>query len=375
MRCLALLLALLCAAPAPLAAETDPAHVARRAAGQIEAAAQALEAARSARDRVRALTRVIQAYEEGLNALRSGLRLAARQEQALRLKFDAQREDISRMTGVLASIGQAQAPLLMLHPSGALDTARSGIMLADVTPALQARADELKSEINEIALLNALQIEARDSLADALDGARQARLDLSLAVADRTDLPKRIAADPERMDALRASAVSLSEFAAGLRHLAAGGDPGMDIASIQGELALPVDGNVLRQFNEPDPAGVARPGLLIATQPGALVTAPSAATLRYVGPFLDYGNVIILEPSAEILMVFAGLGTVYGDTGDIIQAGAPIGLMPGEIPQAGEFLAALDQGSGRVRDQTLYIEVRDGESAVDPAIWFALTTE
>ena len=53
---------------------------------------------------------------------------------------------------------------------------------------------------------------------------------------------------------------------------------------------------MLRGMNEADAAGIKRPGIILATRPGALVNAPTAATIRYVGPLLDYGNVMILEP-------------------------------------------------------------------------------
>jgi septal ring factor EnvC (AmiA/AmiB activator) len=61
-------------------------------------------------------------------------------------------------------------------------------------------------------------------------------------------------------------------------------------------LPLPVLGTVLRRFDEADAAGVARPGPGAATRPNALATTPWPASVRYAGPLLDYGNVIILEP-------------------------------------------------------------------------------
>ncbi|MEZ5674302.1 MAG: hypothetical protein R3D81_03325 [Thalassovita sp.] len=45
--------------------------------------------------------------------------------------------------------------------------------------------------------------------------------------------------------------------------------------------------------DESDAAGIARPGVVLATRPRALVTTPTAATIRYLGPLLDYGNVMI----------------------------------------------------------------------------------
>jgi septal ring factor EnvC (AmiA/AmiB activator) len=70
--------------------------------------------------------------------------------------------------------------------------------------------------------------------------------------------------------------------------------------------------------------------------------------------------------------VFAGLDVVYGDSGDILPAGAPVGLMGGDDPDLDALLTAEGsaEGSGNGRSETLYIEVRQNNSPQDPAIWF-----
>ena len=60
-----------------------------------------------------------------------------------------------------------------------------------------------------------------------------------------------------------------------------------------------------------------------------MVISPWAATIRYTGPLLDYGNVMILEPGGGYLLVLAGLEQVYGTVGDVVARGAALGLMGG----------------------------------------------
>ena len=86
-----------------------------------------------------------------------------------------------------------------------------------------------------------------------------------------------------------------------------------------------------------DGAGVVRPGWLVATAPRALVTAPRAGTVRYAGPLLDYGNVIILEPENDYLLVLTGLGTLFAERGEVVGTGAALGLMPGEEQASGRY--------------------------------------
>lgn len=357
---------------APGIAQENPAIIAKRAAGQLEAAQNALIAAEKASDRVRALTQTIRAYENGLTALREGLRRAAIREATMRRKFEVERDRVSRLLGVLQSIQTSPAPLLLLHPLGPVGTARSGMIVSDITPALQRQASELKAELEEIALLRALQESAATSLEDGLSGVQRARTALSKAVSNRADLPQRLLADPAALSVLVNSAETLQSFAEGLTGLqVTGADALLHIGDARGALPLPVTGTVLRRAGEADAAGIERPGLVIATEPRALVTAPWSATIRYRGPLLDYGNVMILEPGDGYLLVLAGLDQVYGDTGDILPAGTPVGLMGGNAPDAKVFLTRAAEGGGADRSETLYMELRQGETPVDPGIWFA----
>jgi len=379
-RAAALLLALLLAVPAAAQEDTGPAAQARAAAQALDTAAEALAAAEGARNRVKALTRVIRAYEDGLEAMRAGMRRAALREASLATELRSREDEIAQLLGVLQTMGRAPAPVLMLHPSGPVGTARAGMILSEVAPALDARAADLRARVQDITVLRALQQSAAGTLEEGLRGVQEARVRLSRAVAARTDLPRRFTEDPVRTALLIASTETLEGFASGLSDIAvdevAGSLP--DIGPRKGSLPMPVEGVILHRAGEADAAGIARPGIVVATRDRALVTTPVPATLRYRGPLLDYGNVIILEPQAGLLLVFAGLGTVYGRTGEVLPGGSPVGLMGGD--GAGGALLAADTGEARDdggagRGQTLYIEVRQDNSPVDPLKWFATDKE
>ena len=352
----------------PLQAESV-AEQAAKASADLQAAVDALEAATEARDRIAALTQTIRAYEDGLAALRAALRQAAEREAALTRAFEVKRDGIGRLLGVLATIEGNPGPMLLLHPDGALGTARSGMIMADVTPALQAQALALKTDLTELATLRALQLSAGETLKTGLAAAQTARITLSKAISDRTDLPRRFADDPEDLRLLLESADTLDAFAAGLSPDAEAA-PGF--ADQKGRLPLPVLGTLLRRPGEADAAGVRRPGVTLATQGRALVTAPWPATIRYLGPLLDYGNVMILEPGDGYLMVLAGLDVVYGEVGEVVTTGAPLGLMGGTDPVTDEFMVGTPDGTGGRDTETLYMELRQGAVPVDPLPWFAL---
>lgn len=353
----------------------DPIFSARRAAEDLKAATASLKQASKAKDRIKALSQTIRAYEHGLQAMRDGLRRAAIRERALRQEFSARREQLSRLLGVLQTLQKAPAPLLLIHPSGPLGTARSGQVLSDVTPALHNQADDLRKQLEELLVIQALQITALDDLQSGLDGVQAARLSLSEALDLRKNLPKRYVSDPNAVIILAQNSESLTGFAMGLSDLPFDGETikNPDFQQKKGKLRLPVFGNFLRAFNEADAAGLRRPGIIVSAPPISLVSAPVASTILYRGPFLDYGNVIILEPESGYLIVLAGLGQVYGEVGEILAPGDPLGLLGGADPAVTDFLAQGTQATGATRQETLYIEVRKNNNPLNPEQWFKLT--
>jgi septal ring factor EnvC (AmiA/AmiB activator) len=359
----------------PARAELDAAATAQQAAELLEQAGFALLEAEGARDRVEALTQTVRAYEEGLLALREGIRQAAQRERTILLIFEAERDRLARLLGVLQSIEGSQAPLLLLHPEGPMGTARSGMIVSDVTPAVAEEARTLRAQLQELAALRSVQDGALAQLSAALDRVQEARTQLSQAIAERRMLPENFIRDEAAMEELLGSVDSLDALSELLAQTPPDSLPDLpDFADARGGLPLPVLGTLLRSYGEADAAGVTRPGLVYATRPNALVTAPWPASVRYAGPLLDYGNVIILEPEGGYLLVLAGLGALYVGAGGLVSSGTAVGLMPGgaEAPDE-ELLASPPQGSGGGLTETLYIEVRETGAPVDPAEWFTET--
>ena len=350
---------------------------AAEAAEMLRAATSQLDQALTEEDQVASLTRMIRAYEQGLSALRDGLRRAGVREQEIRAEFDARRDRLGRVLGVMTAMQRSPETMLLLHPAGPEASARAGMILSSVAPGLEAEAREMQQKLEEIRTVRAIQLSAANTLAQGLNQVQEARRLLASAVTDRSSLPVRFGEDPKELTALVQSADTLEAFASGITGMEQDvGPPMADFEGAEGSLPLPAIGKVIRRYNEPDASGTRRPGQIIATGPAALVTTPWPATLRYRGPLLDYGNVMILEPARGYLMIFAGLSQVFGETGDVLAAGEPVGLMGGAEPPAqefgAEFVANAAAGGGAGQTETLYVELRRGKETLDPAEWFVM---
>ena len=351
------LAALLFCLATPLAAQQE----ASDAANQLQAANALLQAADSGRDQIKALTETVRAYEAGLVAMRDGLRKITIRENALNADLTDRREELAQLLGALTTISKTPSPVILSHPQGAENTARAGMLVADMTPALQSQVDALATQLQTAKDLRAARITATDTLTDGLQGAQTARAALGQAVSDRTDLPLRFDQDPVQSALLIASAQTLGDFARELSTQTP--SPEINLTA-NGDLDLPVAGIVA--------AAGERPGININAAPRSLVTTPVNATLLFNGPLLNYGNVVILEPTADVLFVFAGLAEIFGRPGEILTAGTPIGLLGGTPTPVDSILTENEASKTGQAQQTLYLEVREGQSAISPDAWFAL---
>ena len=358
-------------------AQDSLADQARAAAAQLQEARSTLERTTSTKNRVKALTQTIASFENGLAVMRDSLRLIASQKRSVQERLDQQEVAYSQLLGVLLSIDKSPVQAQIIHPDGPLTTARSSMLVADILPALQAKVSVLRADMDELSYLSDLQVQVVEDLQTGLNNLQIARTELSRAITDRTDIPTRFIEDPAQTAILLAASDTLDIFADGIEMIALN-EVTTSLPSISdriGTLLLPVAGRVVRYYGEADAAGIKRSGIIVATSPQAIVTSPTAATIRYVGPLLDYGLVSMIEPQNGTLFVFAGLGQVFGTIGQVIPAGSPIGVMGGNSQTIDSILEQSEKGTGVVRSETLYIEVRQDKEPQDPLIWFRTIEE
>ena len=347
-------------------AAANPAARATAAARALEEATVAMQAATDRRDQITALSQTIQAYEDGLVTLRDGLRDAQLREASLMRQFSADGAQLTQLLSVLMATERVDDSLALVHPDGALATARAAMLLSDVTPGIAREVTALSDALSDLRALRRARQFGLLALEQGLVTAQEARVALGQAIADRGPLPKRLIDDPDQLAMLALNAATLEDFAQELQHATVLRDdqPAVSFRTAKGTLPLPVRATVLHGFNQPDAAGIARQGLILATTPDALVTTPWAATVRYAGPLAGHGQVVILEPAEGILLVLAGLSETMVQTGEILPASAPLGQMPS---------AQLSESTSGRRSETLYFELREDGKPIDPAPWFALT--
>jgi septal ring factor EnvC (AmiA/AmiB activator) len=360
-RRLGLLLAGTWLALAPVAGAAPAEDLAAAGTGIVEAGA-ALAAARGAADRVTALAGAVADYEAAVRALRGAVEAAGADARARALALQVRRDELAHLLAAMQAAGQAP-PARDLHPRGPVAAARAAAMAARVRPALAAEAERLRAQVAELAAAQALYDRGRAELSASLAALGAARGELGAALAAEPPAPVEtsptvtmMARDSETLTALAGALAAARDAPAAPEAAAA--------------LRWPVAGAVLRHFKEPDAAGVRRPGILMAAPALALVSAPADAAVRYAGPFLEYGYVLVLDPGGGTMVVLAGLAQLRVRTGTTVAAGELLGLLGGRAPDVDQHvMPGQDTGAGA--GETLYIEVRDAKGPVDPEPLFA----
>ena len=109
----------------------------------LDLATANLKNSKNSKKRIKSLSQAIQSYEETLAILRISVRDLTLQKSQIQNVLDQNENEIMELLGVLAAIRKAPIAGQMLHPSGPLATARSGMIISDIVPILQENVDQI----------------------------------------------------------------------------------------------------------------------------------------------------------------------------------------------------------------------------------------
>ncbi|CDX23223.1 Peptidase M23 [Mesorhizobium plurifarium] len=338
---------------------------------------------------------------EDIGAKLEGLKA---EEKKLRASLMARRDVLAEVLGALQRMGLNPPPAILVKPEDALSSVRSAILLGAVVPELRQQTDRLMADLKEQTRVTASIEAERARLTSAVTDqtAEKKRLTMLLEAKKKlqADTQAAIVAEQQHSQQLAAKASSLKDLIASLEadkarkaqdQVKAGERKSTDaettasttdlaappvpeanrlmgsapFSALQGQIALPVIGKIKRRFGTDDGNGAAMQGDMVATQSGAIVTAPADGNVLYAGPFRSYGQLLILNAGDGYHVVLAGMSRISVATGQSVLAGEPIGAM-------GEARVASTSASrnGNATPE-LYVEFRKDGKPVDPAPWWA----
>jgi len=202
----------------------------------------------------------------------------------------------------------------------------------------------------------------RQQLRDARVAIEERRRAVALAVRQKQNLLARLRTEEsgaaEQLAALEEKARRLQRLVDALSQQKVGIAPQIDIRTVQGALAWPVDGTVIERFgrqrNPKFSTWTINNGLKIEAVPGTAVRAVFQGTVLFSQWFKGYGNLIILDHGNRVFSLYGNVKAPLVAVGDRVANGQ-------SIAGVGE---SEDASTGH-----LYFEIRQDNRPDDPQKW------
>jgi septal ring factor EnvC (AmiA/AmiB activator) len=347
----------------------------------------------------------VQALESEIDGTEQRMRALSNNVTAIRASLAERRGVLAEVLGALQRMGHRPPPAILVRPEDALASVRSAILLGAVVPNLRQAAARLTADLGQLVALRAEFSRERDRLrGDAISLAEdraRVRLLIEEKKSKRAASAEALAEERRRAAALAEQATSLRDLIALMeREIAAAsrasaqadeaavanerdrGDrtptslgradrltPSVAFADARGLLPRPANGRYVRRFGEKDDLGGTSQGISISTRPSAQVNSPTDGWVVYAGPFRSYGQLLIINAGGGYHILLAGMERIDVQLGQFVLAGEPVAAMA--TPQ---LASAGGQGIGSALP-VLYIEFRKDGTPIDPAPWWAVSSD
>ncbi len=320
------------------------------------------------------LSAKIRKNEDGLHTLEKRVQELSAQEQDLTKKLEADHGSMASTILALERMRRIPPELLIVRPGAPLETAQTALLLQNLLPALNQRAESLSHDIKNLNdVREKLASDQKKLLTTKADLEKQNKALAGMMVKREKDFKSANAAyksSTARAERIAAEAQSLAELVSRIEddpapvsvreyeppaprkkqaHSKAGGRPGKGV--------WPVSGRALARYGDYDDMGAEIKGLKISAASKAIVIAPMQGTVKYAGTFRNYGHLVILDHANGYHSLIAGMSRPQIGIGQTIKAGEPLGYMPSSSSQDGPL--------------TLYYELRRDGEPIDPSYLFS----
>lgn len=318
-----------------------------------------------------AAAKQVQEREEELTRLEKTLAALESLEREKSQALSAYRGDMTELLGALQRLSIEPRETLVLGWRSPMEAVVTAQLLGFALPPIEAKADRLRTDLEEIADLRSQALRQRQDIALATASLKSARESLQHLVTLKASLRQTTEEERQaaaaRIRALTEQADDLRDLLAALPPATAQPDASTALAAIRLEqpedlqpfptkrvgLTPPVSGALLIRFGDEAPDGSSSHGVTFETQPEGQIVAPHDGQIVFRGPFRGYGEILIMEHRGGYHTLLAGLGRTDVVVGQWLLAGEPIGVT--ESPRGGKA--------------RLYVELRRNGRPIDPWPW------
>lgn len=269
------------------------------------------------------------------------------QEADVTRRLSLMRSKEARLLSALQIYTRNPPPAILIAPRRANDAVMAAIIMRAITPELQKRTRVLYDQNAQLVNIRRQAALQNEGLLDAKADVSRQRDEIEKLIEQKMALEDQLLG---QADQLQAQAAEYKAREARLRgDLPLRGLMGFSADDLS-HLQPPVVGDRISDFGQGS-SGLINRGVTFAAAPGSQVVAPAEGEVEYAGPIESYGWVVILNVGHNYRVVLTGMGRVYVEKGRTVTRHEPLGRMPNLSD----------------KKTTLYMELRRGDSPVNPA--------
>lgn len=327
---------------------------------------------KSTQNKLVELGRIIQSNEAELQVLENQISKLEHDQNDIQQRLTSDKVSLSRLLTVMERLSRTPPQALIVKPDAPIKAAQSALLLQNILPTLNNRADQLKKDLDKLSSIRLELDEKYSKVGTKSLSLKEEQIKLSSLVKERKKLTKLTQRDLKSQEqeikkiSLRATDLKdlmkrlekknsenreRAERMASLKAAVSMGK-GSESLSRDGSAQLPISGIIRTRYRQLDEFGAPSEGIRIEGRSRGLVVAPIAGTVRFAGTFKNYGQMVIIEHSDHYHSLIGGLKSVDVTLGQIVSAGEPVGK--------------LNRTSTRGKP-VLYYELRHNGKPINPA--------
>ncbi len=340
--------------------------------GRIESIRKTIQAEAEKRDalaaQVRAAELEVQAARVRLSEVRerrlaaqTRLRSLEKERAETQQKIDNEREALAGELRVAYANGQQEQLKLLLNQRDPAELGRMMVWysyfgraraeritaITEHLAHLDLLAEDIAAEARKLEELESQQTREVSSLAGARDNRKQTLAKVQSTLKTRNDQLAKAQREAQALEKL------VEQLRRAIDDFPDFGD--QPFGRARGRLPWPVKGSVLARFGQLRAGGPLKwQGMVIGAERGAQVRAPFPGRVVYADWLPGMGLLIVLDHGGGYMTLYGHNEQLYRRVGDRVAAGDP--------------LAAVGDAAGFGKTG-LYLEIRKGRQALDPAPW------
>lgn len=307
---------------------------------------------------------IIQNQEDKLSKMERELKKLAEELEKAEEEFKIQDENLIRTLSAMQNLALKPTESLLVQPLTPVEVIRSAMLLRETIPVLEQTATKIRKDLEEIEKKKKQIEEQAKKIGEQNKKLEKEQVKLKDLASKKDQVKKAVenktVKAKQEIDKLAGKAKDLRDL---LNKIGKGETDdqkalrksidklGNAFAKAKGNLSMPARGAVIIYYGQEVTKGNTSKGITIQTRNYAQVTSIFDGIVIFTGPFRGYGNMIIVEHGEGYVSLLAGLDSIDCETGQLLLAGEPIGMMA-----EGE-------------ETNLYVELRKDGKPINPLSW------